>query len=197
MAKLISIIGPPAVGKTTLARHLVKEMSGRFIREDFAGNPFLADSCIGKADARLPAQLYFLMSRVQQLSTTSWPEKGLLISDYGFCQDRIFAQMNLTKAELNIYEPLRLRMEKLVHQPDLLILLDTEIPILLDRIARRGRDFERVMDGKFLSDIRAAYEKAAGLMKCPVIRVDTGLINLRQPAGRKELIKVIKEKARI
>ena len=66
-AALISIIGPPAVGKTTLAALLAAKLPAELIREDYAGNPFLADSYAGSEQARLPGQLYFLLSRVGQL----------------------------------------------------------------------------------------------------------------------------------
>ena len=94
-AKLVSIIGPVASGKTLLAEKLSAELPAGLIREDYAGNPFLADSWAGQDDKLLAGQLYFLMSRVKQLALSAWPDDGTFVSDYGFCQDRIFAEIRL------------------------------------------------------------------------------------------------------
>ena len=191
-AKLISIIGPPASGKTTLAEALAGDLPAGLIREDFAGNPFLADSYTGSSDARLPGQLYFLMSRVQQLSRLSWPAQGLHVSDYGFCQDRIFARVRLEAAEFELYRPLSRQLENLVHPPDVLVVLTAGTEVLLRRIESRGRTFERVMTPQFLLAMQQAYEQAAAAVKCPVLRVDTSAHDLRTPDGRRDLVATIR-----
>jgi deoxyadenosine/deoxycytidine kinase len=179
-ATLISIIGPPASGKTTLAESLCARLGAELVREDYAGNPFLADSYMGKGEARLPGQLYFLMSRVRQLSRSSWPGEGVRISDYGFCQDRIFARLKLTAGEFEIYEPLRAAMEKLIRPPDLLIRLTARPEALLARIASRGREFERVMTAEFLAEIDGLYARAAERAQCKVFVIDSGATDLRR-----------------
>ncbi|MCL2701209.1 MAG: deoxynucleoside kinase [Phycisphaerae bacterium] len=181
-AKLISIIGPPGCGKTTLATNLARVLGGRFIREPFASNPFLADAYGGQADARLPAQLYFLLSRAGQLARTVWPAEGLCVSDYGFCQDRLFAETTLAAEELALYEPIRERLAVCIHPPELLILLDAPEAELLRRIAARGREFEKVMTADFLGDMRARYRRVADAAACSVLRVDNHAVDLRNPA---------------
>ena len=192
-ATLISIIGPPASGKTTLAQSLCAHLAAELVREDYAGNPFLADSYMGKDEARLPGQLYFLVSRAGQLSRASWPQRGVRVSDYGFCQDRIFAQLKLNADELAIYEPLRARLEKLIHPPDLLIRLTASPQVLLGRIADRGREFERVMTAEFLESIDGLYARAAGEAKCEVLAVDTGQTDFRSDSNVRELARRIRQ----
>jgi len=102
-AKLISIIGPVGVGKTTLAQKLSEELPALVIYEDYSGNPFHAPSCQGREDLWLPSQIYFINSRAKQLCSTHWPTTGVFISDYGFCQDKIFAEAKLTGAGLDAY----------------------------------------------------------------------------------------------
>ena len=75
-AALISIIGPPASGKTTMAHWLAEALPGRLILEDYAGNPFLPGSYQGREELALPAQLYFLFSRVSQLNREAWAGQG-------------------------------------------------------------------------------------------------------------------------
>jgi len=193
-ASLISIIGPPAVGKTTLAEQLVEHLPAGLIREDYAGNPFLAASYLGRDDARLPGQLYFLISRVKQLSLINWPKEGTYISDYGFCQDRIFAAARLGADELKLYERIVRRLERLVRPPDLLIHLDACEAVLLQRIASRGREFESPMTGKFLSAMREAYNEAAREARCPVISVDCDAVDLQDRGGLAALVVQIRRK---
>jgi len=193
-AALISIIGPPAAGKTTLAERLCQALPAQLIREDYAGNPFLVDACLGRAEARLPSQLYFLLSRVGQLGVANWPAKGTFVTDYGFCQDRVYARASLAAGDLRLYGRVAGRVEGLVHPPGLLIALDASEATLLDRIARRGRDFEKVMTAGFLSGIRRAYNQIAAQSPCPVIRVDCETTDLREEAALAQLIQGFAQK---
>jgi len=187
-AKLISVIGPPAVGKTTLAEWLAAVMPAVFLREDFAGNPFLADSYMGDRKACLPAQLYYLMSRVGQLSRAAWPGEGLVVSDYGFCQDRIYAVIKLDADELALYDQLASRLAELVVAPSVVIHLDASVATVRARIASRGRRFEQGMDEAFLSRIRRSYDKIEDELTCPVIRIDCDEVDLLSPGARRRLL---------
>ncbi len=187
-AALVSILGPPAVGKTTLARHLAGQLPAGLIAEDYAGNQFLADSYAGQDSARLPAQLYFLLSRVAQLRCSDWPAGGMFVSDYGFCQDRIYAQLRLSAGDMMLYDSIAARMESLVHPPDLVIALDAREATLMYRIAQRGRAFERSMTAEFLSAARVAYNSLVDSLGCPVIVVDCDKTDLRRPDARAELL---------
>lgn len=190
-AKLISIIGPPAAGKTTLAENLAPLLGAGLIREDYAGNPFLAQSYEGLDSARLPGQLYFLMSRVGQLAIATWPEAGTFVSDYGFCQDAVFARQRLAADDFRMYERLAPRVEGLVHPPDVLICLEAAPRTLIGRIERRGRGFERVMDEGFLQAMSRAYKEIAARMTCPVIRIDCDKMDVREQIICEELARRI------
>jgi deoxyadenosine/deoxycytidine kinase len=192
-ATLISIIGPPAAGKTTLAELLATKLSGEVIYEDYDGNPFLADSYTGSRDARLPAQLYYLFSRVKQLPLPNWPEQGLYVSDYGFCHDRIYAEAQLTPDEMMLYNQVAHRVAGMVKPPDVVVHLDADEPTLLSRIDRRGRDFEQGMASDFLAGLRNAYLKAAAELKCPVIRFDAGAADFRLDAVLAKIVDQLKD----
>jgi deoxyguanosine kinase len=179
-ATLIGIIGPPAVGKTTLAELLAAELPAQLLREDWEGNPFLAASYAGDASTRLPGQMYFLLSRVKQLAAAAWPEEGVFVSDYGFCQDRIFARERLGRDEFDAYDAVARRLVRVVQPADLLIHLDARTTTLMGRLASRGRDFERVMDEEFLDDMRGEYSRASLEALCPVIEFDCDVADFRQ-----------------
>ena len=196
-ATLISIIGPPAVGKTTLAEALAAELPADVIREDYAGNPFLSASYVGRAEARLPGQLYFLMSRVKQLAIDTWPAAGYVVSDYGFCQDRVYARLRLGRGDHRLYRRVADRLEGLVHPPQWVVHLDASEPALLERIARRGRDHERVMTAEFLAAMRQAYAELVEAMErsasSGVIRVDGEHCDVRDAAVRAGLVETIRQ----
>jgi 2-amino-4-hydroxy-6-hydroxymethyldihydropteridine diphosphokinase len=193
-ATLISVIGPPASGKTTLAEHLAAELPAELIREDYEANPFLPDSYTGPEEARLPAQLFYLLLRVDQLSKARWPAEGIFVSDYGFCQDHLYAWERLAAEEMPVYQAVYKRLAGLVQPPDVLVLLDASPATLLDRIARRGRSFERAITEDFLSAMRRAYNSAVASADCPVLRVDCDEVDLRQDAPRQRLIREIRRR---
>ena len=192
-AKLISITGLPASGKTTLAEALAAELPAEIVYEDYAGNPFLIEAYAGDDAAALPSQVYYLMSRVKQLSRWTWPVEGTVVTDYGFCQDRIYARTTLGEADWNVYAPLADRLEPLAHAPTVIVHLDASNAVLLGRIARRGRDFERGMDDRFLSTMRRAYNDIEARVNCPVFRVDCDTTDLRDAPARAELVTRIRE----
>ena len=187
-ATLVSIIGPVAAGKTTLAELLARELPAELIREAYAENPFLAASYDGDIQARLPAQLYFLMSRAGQLSALNWPSDGAFVSDYGYCQDAIFAMLNLTADEFDVYEKVLAGVTPLIHQPQAMIHLDASNDTLCERIARRGRRYERVIRAEFLEQLRSGCDQAAREATCPVIRLDCDKVDLLDSSSRRAII---------
>jgi len=193
-ANLISIIGPPAAGKTTLAEALAGELGGGLIREDYAGNPFLAASYLGRPELALPSQLYFLFSRAGQLSRDNWPACGLAVSDYGFCQDALYALHSLAGEELAVYRRLADRVEGMIQPPDLVVHLDAAEQALLQRIARRGRRFETVMTVDFLRRMRREYDRIVPALDCPVLTVDAGVRDLRRSDVLAEVVQDVRRR---
>jgi deoxyadenosine/deoxycytidine kinase len=173
-AALITIVGPPGVGKTTLARGLSQVLEARLILEDYKGNPFLRDAYVQGGDVNLPCQLYFLMSRARQLARSTWPEEGLVVSDYDFCQDRLYARRRLSQEDYRLYDEVAGRVSPHIRRTDVMIHLDADAAELTSRIRLRGRTFEKAMDAAFLERMRRAYyqdelEQAARR----IIRIDT------------------------
>ncbi len=192
-AALVSIIGPPGSGKTTAAEWLCGALPARLLREDYAGNPFLAEAYLGRSELALPAQLYFLFSRVSQLSRQTWPREGLAVSDYGFCQDAIYAAGNLSGPDLATYRRLAEPAASMVKPPDLLVHLDAKAEVLLERIALRGRRHEAVFTAEFLNRLRRAYEGVCQNGRCPVVHVEVASTDLLAAGPRQVLLERIRE----
>jgi deoxyadenosine/deoxycytidine kinase len=193
-ASLISVIGPPASGKTTLAEALAVELPARLIREDWSGNPFIADAyTAGGSRVELASQLYFLLSRVGQLARDHWPPGGMVVSDYGFCQDRLYARTRLSSSDFDIYRRLAEPLTAMVQPPDVMIVLEVSPAELRRRIATRGRAFERSMTDAFLATMAEAYADRCLTGSRATIRVDGDRVDLRLPARRAELIDEIRQ----
>lgn len=176
--RLISLVGPVASGKTTLAWRLAEALQAALVLEDFQGNPFLADAYAGRDDLRLASQTYYLLSRVGQLAGLPALGRPLAVSDYAFLQDAVFARIWLAGEEWSIYRELAGRLERLVPAADVLVHLDGPAELLLERIARRGRAFERSMQAEFLERLREDYNAALARAVCPVLNVNVAACDL-------------------
>ena len=154
----IAVEGPIGVGKTSLVQLLADRFEGVMVLEDIT-NPFLPDFYEGRAGAAFQVQMYFLLSRFQQQREINQMNlfQRLVLADYTFPKDRIFAYLNLDDTDLRVYEKLYPVLEQEVPTPDLVIYMQASVPVLLERIARRGRDFERTIDPDYLERLSEAY----------------------------------------
>ncbi len=149
------------VGKTALAIKLAEKLNARCILEEVEENPFLANFYQDMRTYALPTQLFFLLSRHRQQQQISqqalFQEK--IVSDYTFYKDRIFAYLNLSDHELKLYEKIYDFLEKDVPKPDLVVYLQASIPLLLERIKKRGRSFEQDISPEYLEVLSDAYNR--------------------------------------
>ena len=140
----IAIEGPIGVGKTSLAKLLSKRLSAKLILEKFEENPFLSEFYNDPTRFAFQTQLFFLLQRYQQQQDIRQVDMfhNLLISDYMFIKDRLFASLNLDDKEMNLYDSIANMMERNVINPDLIIYLQADTSTLMKNIDKRGRDFE-------------------------------------------------------
>lgn len=159
--RYIAIEGMIGVGKTALATKIAEKLQARLVLEEVEDNPFLANFYQDMRTYALATQLFFLLSRhrqQQQLSQQALFEQRV-VSDYCFIKDRIFAYMNLSDHELKLYEKIYEFLEKDVAKPDLVVYLQAPVEILLDRIKKRGRNFEQNIEPEYLQALTDAYNR--------------------------------------
>lgn len=173
-AELVSVVGPIAAGKTTLAERLARDLPAALLREDYAGNPFIAAAAADGARWSLPSQLYFLLSRVRQLGREFLPDTGVVVADYGFCQDRIYAEIHLDGADLSAYRHIHDTVEKLVCPPAVVVHVDADPAVLMDRIRARGRHFETGIEVDFVKELRSRHDDPPLPPGCRLLRYDGG-----------------------
>src|ERR1700686_1569114 len=156
--KHIAVEGPIGVGKTSLGTLLAKRFRGTKIRDDGA-NPFLDDFYKDKRGAAFRCQLFFLLSRYDQQRSIAQGDlfTELLLADYPFPKDKLFAYLTLDDSELMIYNRLYDLLVDTVPKPDLVIYLQGNLDTLLRRIKRRGRAYEKSISPQYLQELSEAY----------------------------------------
>ena len=155
----IAIEGPIGVGKTSLAKLLSKRLSAKLILENFEDNPFLSEFYNDPGRFAFQTQLFFLLQRYQQQQDIRQVDMfhNLIISDYMFIKDRLFASLNLDDKEMNLYDSIANMMERNVINPDLIIYLQADTSTLMKNIDKRGRDFENNISYDYINALNEIY----------------------------------------
>ena len=190
----IAVDGPIGVGKTSLVQLLARRFEGVMILEDIT-NPFLPAFYEGRSGAAFQVQIYFLLSRFQQQREITQMNlfQQLVLADYTFPKDRIFAYLNLDDGDLKVYDKLYPVLEAEVPRPDLVIYMQASIPVLMERISMRGRDFERKIERSYLQRLSEAYSYYFfHYRETPLLVVNTDTIDfVNNPADLDALIQQI------
>jgi deoxyadenosine/deoxycytidine kinase len=159
--RFIAVEGPIGVGKTSLTRRLAGSLAAQPVLEEAAQNPFLERFYRNPRAGALPAQLYFLLQRAQQLAALKQADlfAAVRVADYLLEKDRLFARVTLDDAEFALYEQLYARLDIQVPKPDLVVYLQAPVDVLLERIARRGVAYEQYIDRGYLERLNEAYAR--------------------------------------
>jgi deoxyguanosine kinase len=160
-AQVISIAGNIGAGKTTLTKKLAEIFSCEAILERYDTNPFLAKVYAGDKELALDSQLYFLTSRVEQLSPGKLNEGKRAVTDYVFQKELIYADILLSKEQRELYGKIYGRLATGVTAPAILIYLADSPQECLKRIHSRNRPYEQQIQMSFLERIDAGYKKLA------------------------------------
>jgi deoxyadenosine/deoxycytidine kinase len=188
----IAIEGPIGVGKTSLVKLLGKELSARIILEQFEENPFLADFYDDPERFAFQTQLYFLLQRYQQQQELRQVDifHNLLVTDYMFVKDRLFASLNLNEKEMALYETVANLLERNVINPDLVIYLQADNDTLMKNISNRKRSFEKNMSKDYIDALNQVYnEYFFRYQDTPLLIINTNNIDFVN--NKKDLAEII------
>jgi deoxyguanosine kinase len=157
--RFIAIEGPIRVGKTSLADILADRLHA-FRICDVEDNPFLEGFYQDEPGTAFRAQFYFLLQRYTQLRAldlAAVPGR-IVVSDFIFERDRIFANLNLSDSELQLYDQYYELFAEQVPIPDLVIYLQAKPETLRKRIAKKNVPFEHRISDEYLDAVVNAYE---------------------------------------
>jgi len=193
----IAIEGPIGVGKTSLAKLLSKELGARLVLEDFEDNPFLPDFYNDPERFGFQTQLFFLLQRYRQQQDLRQVDmfQKLLITDYMFVKDRLFASLNLDDKEMHLYDTVASLLERNIIRPDLVIYLQADTDVLMKNIAKRGRNMERNVTWEYIDALNQVYtEYFFRYQDTPLVIINTDNIDfVENEKDLKEVIDYIRQ----
>ncbi len=175
----IVVEGPIGVGKTSLVKRLAATFGSELLLEDADSNPFLERFYQNPRQAALQTQLYFLLQRTRQMQelrqslslpgistlkgSAQPPLRGInqpgRVADFLMEKDHLFAQLTLDDDELRLYEQVYRQLTLDIPPPDLVIYLQAPVEVLLARVAKRGLDYERLIESAYLQRLTEAYAR--------------------------------------
>lgn len=160
-SRYIAIEGPIGVGKTSLARRLASSLNGELLLEQPAENPFLERFYADPRGGALPVQLFFLFQRMRQVEQLRQADlfAEARVADFLIDKDRLFAELNLDRHELDLYDRVAASLAVEIPAPDLVVYLQAPVDTLVARIGRRGIAYEQQVGRRYLERLAEAYAR--------------------------------------
>ena len=193
----IAIEGPIGVGKTSLAQLLSKELGARLVLEDFEDNPFLPEFYNDPERFGFQTQLFFLLQRYRQQQDLRQVDmfQKLLITDYMFVKDRLFASLNLGDKEMQLYDTVASLLERNIIRPDIVIYLQADTDVLMKNIEKRGRNMEKNVTWEYIDALNQVYtEYFFRYQDTPLVIINTNNIDfVENENDLKEVIDYIRQ----
>ncbi|MBT3858155.1 MAG: deoxynucleoside kinase [Nitrospina sp.] len=157
--RFIAVEGSIGAGKTSLVNLLGEQYGARVILEDNDTNPFIAKFYEDQEAYSFQTQIFFLLNRFNQYQELAQRDlfNSVVVIDYLFQRDKVFAQLNLEDHEYRLYEQIFNLIGPKAPKPDLVIFLQANTEVLLKRVSKRNRDYEAFMDPDYLDSVNKAF----------------------------------------
>ena len=157
--RYIALEGPIRVGKSTLSQMVAEKLHAQRVTEP-ENNPFLESFYRGEPGSAFQAQLWFLFERYEQLRVLDHESgsRKLIVADYIFEKDKLFACINLTDAELELYNRYYEMFRTRLPAPDLVIYLQASPEVLKKRLRKKNAPGEVAVSDDYIEEVARAYE---------------------------------------
>jgi len=179
-------MGTMGSGKTTAAKLLAHHLKFRLLEENFGENAFLSRFYSDMKRWAFHSQTFFLMEKITQMfETKKILEHTSVVQDTPIIQD-VFSYAkaqhvlgNIDDAEWRLYQKIYKSFEPYFPQPDTIIYLETSLPHIINRIEKRGRDYEQKIPDSYLELLDMLNRKwIADNTKIPVVSINTDGLNI-------------------
>lgn len=194
MKKFIAIAGNIGVGKSTLARLLCEFYLWEPFYEAVEDNPYLADFYQDMKTWAFHSQVFFLSRRLSHHRQII-ERPGTVVQDRSVYEDaevfarNLYEQGSMSERDYGSYHDLYETVIGILPPPDLVIYLQATVPTLLERICKRGRDYEQSISPAYLERLNRYYEEWLESFKlCPVLTIPTDNLDFVSNGGHLELI---------
>jgi deoxyguanosine kinase len=159
--RYVVVEGPIGSGKTTLARRLAAHLGAATLFEDPDANPFLPGFYQDPERHALPAQLFFLFQRINQVRDLAQSDLfgGVTVADFMLEKDPLFARLNLNDDELALYRQIYDHLKPQAPPPDLVIYLQAGTETLIERVRRRATSYEKAIPDDYLLRLADTYAR--------------------------------------
>ena len=191
LRQFLVIEGLIGVGKTTLCRLLQETWNAKLILEPAETNPFLGPFYSDPERYAFSAQMFYLVNRWRQQDTIRQPElfADMVVSDYLFAKDRLFAEKTLNEMELELYDRFAAALGEMTPTPDLVVYLEADIDTIMGRIAERQAVGETAITRGYLEDLKARYDRLwENYSDSPILRMSNEDLNYRDDRTARERV---------
>ena len=160
MDGIICVDGVVGVGKSTLGKLIAEKYSMIFFEEPVVNNPILDKFYYDKKRYSFPLQIFFLNKRFKAMKEAAKINKCVM--DRSIYGDVIFSRMlmedgDMTHEEFELYEELLYNMLEHIQKPKLMIYLETSVDSAMEKIKKRGREYELVVPRGYWESLNTNY----------------------------------------
>jgi deoxyadenosine/deoxycytidine kinase len=159
LPRYIAVEGPIRVGKSTLATILADRLNAQRVT-DPEQSSLLRAFYEGEHGAAFQAQFAFMIRRFEQLQALDLGSRSqrVVISDFIFEKDKLFACLNLSDQELETYNRYYNYFREQLPTPDLVIYLQATPEVLKKRLKKKNAPGEKAISEDYLEEVVKAYE---------------------------------------
>ena len=160
----ITVEGPIGVGKTSLSKAVSQTFDYHLLKEIVDENPFLNKFYENIDEWSFQTEMFFLCNRYKQLSDIhrTLDEQHPVVADYHIFKNLIFAKRTLKPIEYEKYEAIYKILTADMPKPNMVIYLHASLDTLMQRIAMRGREFEKNITREYMEQLASDYHEFIG-----------------------------------